>query len=113
MRTVSEHLKNIFASHELAPEATIRKFRIVQQEGRREVSRAVDFYNLDAIISVSYRVNSLRATQFRQWATGILREFTIKGYVLASARKVSQALRSSGVSRSSNNKAFGVMMSEG
>jgi len=86
VRTVSEHLKNIFASHELTPEATIRKFRIVQQEGQREVSRAVDFYNLDAIISVGYRVNSLRATQFRQWATGVLREFAIKGYVLDRQR---------------------------
>ena len=86
VRTVSEHLKNIFASQELAPEATIRKFRIVQQEGQREVSRAVDFYNLDAIISVGYRVNSIRATQFRQWATGVLREFAIKGYVLDRQR---------------------------
>ncbi|UYO93730.1 virulence RhuM family protein [Pollutimonas sp. M17] len=86
VRTVSEHLKNIFVSHELTPEATIRKFRIVQQEGQREVSRAVDFYNLDAIISVGYRVNSLRATQFRQWATGVLREFAIKGYVLDRQR---------------------------
>lgn len=86
VRTVSEHLKNIFASHELEPEATIRKFRIVQQEGQREVSRAVDFYNLDAIISVGYRVNSLRATQFRQWATSVLREFAIKGYVLDRQR---------------------------
>ena len=86
VRTVSEHLKNIFGSHELVPEATIRKFRIVQQEGQREVSRSVDFYNLDAIISVGYRVNSLRATQFRQWATGVLREFAIKGYVLDRQR---------------------------
>ncbi|MBH1495085.1 virulence RhuM family protein [Stenotrophomonas maltophilia] len=86
VRTVSEHLKNIFGSHELAPEATIRKFRIVQQEGQREVSRAVDFYSLDAIISVGYRVNSIRATQFRQWATGVLREFAIKGYVLDRQR---------------------------
>lgn len=86
VRTVSEHLKNIFDSHELVPEATIRKFRIVQQEGQREVSRSVDFYNLDAIISVGYRVNSLRATQFRQWATGVLREFAIKGYVLDRQR---------------------------
>ncbi len=86
VRTVSEHLKNIFASQELTPEATIRKFRIVQQEGQREVSRAVDFYNLDAIISIGYRVNSLRATQFRQWATGVLREFAIKGYVLDRQR---------------------------
>lgn len=86
VRTVSEHLKNIFASQELMPEATIRKFRIVQQQGRREMSRAVDFYNLDAIISVGYRVNSIRATQFRQWATGVLREFAIKGYVLDRQR---------------------------
>ncbi len=86
VRTVSEHLKNIFASQELAPEATIRKFRIVQHEGQREVSRAVDFYNLDAIISVGYRVSSIRATQFRQWATGVLREFAIKGYVLDRQR---------------------------
>ena len=86
VRTVSEHLKNIFASHELTPDATIRKFRIVQQEGQREVSRAVYFYNLDAIISVGYRVNSIRATQFRQWATGVLREFAIKGYVLDRKR---------------------------
>jgi len=86
VRTISEHLKNIFASQELAPEATIRKFRIVQQEGQREVSRAVDFYSLDAIISVGYRVNSIRATQFRQWATGVLREFAIKGYVLDRQR---------------------------
>ncbi len=86
LRTVSEHLKNILGSHELTPEAAIRKFRIVQQEGTREVSRAVDFYNLDAIISVGYRVNSIRATQFRQWATGVLREFAIKGYVLDRKR---------------------------
>src|SRR3546814_12114004 len=86
VRTISEHLKNIFGSDELAPEATIRKFRIVQQEGQREVSRTVDFYNLAAIISVGYRVNSIRATQFRQWATGVLREFAIKGYVLDRQR---------------------------
>jgi hypothetical protein len=79
VRTVSEHLKNIFASNELDSDATIRKFRIVQREGSREVSRAVDFYNLDGIISVGYRVNSVRATQFRQWATRVLREFAVKG----------------------------------
>lgn len=86
VRTVSEHLQNIFASQELGPEGTIRKFRIVQKEGSREVSRTVDFYNLDAIISVGYRVNSVRATQFRQWATGVLREFALKGYVLDRQR---------------------------
>ncbi len=86
VRTVNEHLKNIYDQAELAREATIRNFRIVQIEGKREVSRNVDFYNLDAIISVGYRVNSVRATQFRQWATQVLREFAIKGYVLDKKR---------------------------
>ncbi len=66
VRTVNEHLKNVYDQNELMREATIRKFRIVQTEGSREVSRNVDFYDLDAIISVGYRVNSIRATQFRQ-----------------------------------------------
>ena len=86
VRTISEHLKNIFDSEEIQKEATIRKFRTVQTEGSREVARNVDFYNLDAIISVGYRVNSVRATQFRQWATQVLREFAIKGYVLDKKR---------------------------
>lgn len=86
IRTVSEHLKNLFEQKEIDPESTIRKFRIVQKEGNREVTRHVDFYNLDAIISVGYRVNSVRATQFRQWATQVLREFAIKGYVLDKKR---------------------------
>ena len=84
--TINEHLKNVYETGELIREATIRNFRIVQQEGGRNVSRQVDFYNLDAIISVGYRVNSVRATQFRQWATQILREFAIKGYVLDKKR---------------------------
>lgn len=86
VRTVNEHLKNIYDSGELQREATIRKFRTVQTEGSRQVARNVDFYNLDAIISVGYRVNSVRATQFRQWATQVLREFAIKGYVLDRRR---------------------------
>ena len=86
VRTISEHLKTIYEQGEVEPEATIRKFRIVQKEGNREVTRNVDFYNLDAIISVGYRVNSVRATQFRQWATQVLREFAIKGYVLDKKR---------------------------
>lgn len=86
VRTISEHLKNIFETAEVQPEATVRKFRIVQTEGARQVTRNVDFYNLDAIISVGYRVNSVRATQFRQWATRVLREFAIKGYVLDKQR---------------------------
>lgn len=86
VRTVSEHLKNIYESGELVRDATLRKFRTVQTEGNREVARNVDFYNLDAIISVGYRVNSVRATQFRQWATRVLREFAIKGFVLDRQR---------------------------
>lgn len=86
VRTVSEHLKNIYSLGELVQEATIRKFRIVQVEGSREVNRNIDFYNLDAIISVGYRVNSVRATQFRQWATQVLRDFSIKGYVIDKER---------------------------
>ncbi len=88
VRTISEHLKNIFETAEVQPEATVRKFRIVQTEGARQVTRNVDFYNLDAIISVGYRVNSVRATQFRQWATRVLCEFAIKGYVLDKQRRV-------------------------
>jgi hypothetical protein len=84
--TISEHLKNIFESGELQREATVRKFRIVQKEGNREVARSVDFYNLDAIIAVGYRVNSRQATQFRIWATGVLREYIIKGFVLDDER---------------------------
>jgi hypothetical protein len=86
VRTINEHLGNIYQSGELNREATVRKFRIVQKEGNRDVSRNVDFYSLDAIISVGYRVNSARATQFRQWATGILRDFAIRGYVLDKER---------------------------
>ena len=86
VRTVNEHLNNIFDSGELDETATIRNFRIVQTEGTRRVSRQVQHYNLDAIISVGYRVNSIRATQFRQWATNILRDFTLRGYVLDRER---------------------------
>lgn len=86
VNTINYHLKEIYKSHELTEEATIRNFRIVQQEGKRQVERPIDFYHLDAIISVGYRVNSIRATQFRQWATQVLREFAIKGYVLDKKR---------------------------
>ncbi|MBN1165982.1 MAG: virulence RhuM family protein [Methanospirillaceae archaeon] len=84
--TISEHLISIYESGELSREATYRKFRLVQREGNRDVSRNIDYYNLDAVISVGYRVNSIRATQFRQWATRILRQFAIKGYVLDKKR---------------------------
>ncbi len=83
VRTVSEHLKNIFQSSELKAESVIRKFRNTASDGKEYLTQ---FYNLDAIISVGYRVNSIRATQFRQWATQVLKEFAIKGYVLDKKR---------------------------
>ncbi len=86
VNTINYHLKEIFNSGELQETATIRKIRIVQKEGDRAVTRQVEFYNLDAIISVGYRVNSKRATQFRIWATQLLKEFIIKGFVLDDAR---------------------------
>lgn len=80
------HLKNIYETGELAPEATTENFSVVQNEGERQVNRKLKFYNLDAIISVGYRVNSTRATQFRQWCTFILRQFAIRGYVIDKKR---------------------------
>ncbi len=84
--TISEHLSNIYKSGELEKEATVRKIRTVQNEAGREVKRNLEFYNLDAIISVGYRVNSHQATQFRIWATKTLKEFIIKGFVLDDER---------------------------
>jgi len=84
--TINEHLANLYKHREIEAAATLRKFRIVQTEGSRQVGRDVDFYNLDAIIAVGFRVHSLRATQFRQWATGILRDFAIRGYVIDKER---------------------------
>jgi hypothetical protein len=84
--TINYHLQEIYKSSELSSMATTRKIRVVQTEGKREVSREVDFYNLDAIIAVGYRVNSREATQFRIWATQVLREYLIKGFVLDDDR---------------------------
>ncbi|MFG6161336.1 virulence RhuM family protein [Actinotignum sp. GS-2025b] len=84
--TVNYHLREIYTSGELTEEATIGIFPIVRQEGSRQVTRSIQHYNLDAIISVGYRVNSIRATQFRQWATGILRDFALRGYVIDRER---------------------------
>jgi len=84
--TVNEHIRNLFNEVELQPAPTIRKIRIVQTEGSRQVSRGVDFYNLDVIISVGYRVKSHRVTQFRIWATQRLREYIIKGFTLDDER---------------------------
>ena len=83
---INQHLKNIYDSNELSPDATIKKILIVQQEGARQVKREQTFYNLDVIISVGYRVNSQKATKFRQWATKILNEFIRKGFVLDDDR---------------------------
>ena len=82
VRTVNEHVKNIYKTDELQEKATIRNFRIVQNEGGRQVKREVNYYNLDMIISVGYRVNSKTATKFRQWATKTLREHIVKGYTI-------------------------------
>ena len=84
--TINEHISNIYQSGELLEDLTIRKFRIVQQEGKRNVEREFLFYNLDVIISVGYRVNSIRATQFLQWCTSVLRQFAIRGYVIDKKR---------------------------
>lgn len=84
--TITYHLKEIFNSGELQEMATTRKIRVVQKEGERNVSRGIDFFNLDAIIAVGYRVNSYQATQFRIWATNTLKEFIVKGFVLDDER---------------------------
>ena len=84
-QAVSKHLKNIYASGELVREATCSKMETVQTEGSRRITREMEFYNLDAVIAVGYRVNSVKATHFRIWATSTLREFMVKGFVLNDA----------------------------
>lgn len=84
--TITYHIKEIYKSEELEEISTTRKFRVVQREGNRDVARDVTFYNLDMIIAVGYRVNSKRATQFRMWATNVLKEYIIKGFVLDDER---------------------------
>ena len=79
---ISEHLKHIFDSGELAKEATVRNFRTVRREGNRSVTRNIDFFNLDVIISVGYRVNTVRGIQFRQWANKVLKEYLLRGYAV-------------------------------
>ena len=83
---INVHLRNIYDSKELDKKSTIEEISIVQKEGNRQVKRKVKFYNLDIIISIGYRINSIRATQFRRWATNILKKFTIQGYVLDKER---------------------------
>ncbi|MDV0441622.1 virulence RhuM family protein [Methanorbis furvi] len=84
--TLSEHLTLIYQNGELLEDRTTRNFRVVQTEGDRQVTRDIIHYNLDAVISVGYRVNSVRATQFRRWATGVLKQYTIKGYIIDKKR---------------------------
>ena len=83
---ISEHIKNIYTEKELNPKSTVRKFRTVQKEGNREVSRDIEHYNLDLIISLGYRVKSQIATQFRIWATKRLKEYLIKGFTMDDER---------------------------
>ena len=96
---ISKHLKNIFACGELDAAATVSKMETVQQEGTRRITRRIEHFNLDAVISVDYRVNSARATRFRQWATRVLREHLTQGYTLnrqrfeANARELEAALQ--------------------
>ena len=86
VRTVNEHIKKVFSDNELEEEATIRKFRIVQTEGGRQISREVNHYNLQMIIAVGFKVNNQRAVQFRKWANQIVETYTIKGRVMDSER---------------------------
>jgi len=91
---LSEHIANIFAEGELEENPTVRKFRTVQKEGKREVERDIIYYNLDMIISVGYRVKSQRATHFRVWATRVLKEYMAKGFALNGQGDVSLDQRS-------------------
>jgi len=97
VRTINEHLQNIFEEGELEPGATIRKFRIVRQEGERQVNRNIDHYNLDAILAVGYRVRSTRGTQFRRWATERLREYLVKGFTMDDERLKNPPVAGSGI----------------
>ncbi|AFI85980.1 cytochrome C [Aggregatibacter actinomycetemcomitans] len=86
VRTINEHIRNIYAENELEEDPTIRKFRIVRKEGLRKVNRQIEHYNLDVIISVGYRVKSQRGVQFRQWATQTLKQYLVQGYALNDRR---------------------------
>ena len=86
VRTINEHIKTIYNTKELIKNSTVRKFRIVQQEGNRKVNRNIEHYNLDMIISVGYRVNSVRGTQFRIWATQRLKDYLVQGYAINEKR---------------------------
>jgi hypothetical protein len=97
VRTINEHLQNVYAENELDAKATIRKFRIVRREGMREVAREIEHYSLDAILAVGYRVRSERGTQFRRWATERLREYLVKGFTMDDQRLKNPPVEGSGV----------------
>jgi hypothetical protein len=97
LRTVNEHLRNLYQEGELDPTRTIRNYRIVRREGVREVAREIDHYNLDAILAVGYRVHSERGTQFRRWATERLREYLVKGFTMDDQRLKNPPVDGSGV----------------
>ena len=89
---ISRHLSNIFKEGELEQESTVAKFATVQMEGVKTVTRQIEYYNLDAIISVGYRVNSKRGVEFRCWASGVLKEYLIKGYMETKAQRIFQLI---------------------
>lgn len=97
VRTINEHLQNLYAEEEISPEATIRKFRIVRQEGERQVTRLIDHYNLEAIVAVGFRVRSKRGTQFRRWANTRLQEYLVKGFTLDDERLKNPPIDGSGI----------------
>ena len=97
VRTINEHLMKIFSDGEIDQHSTIRKFRIVRQEGKRQVSREIEHYNLEAILAVGYRVRSSRGIQFRQWATQTLQEYLVKGFVMDDERLKNPPVGSSAV----------------
>src|ERR1039457_1686672 len=97
VRTVNEHLQNIYEEGEIEEQATIRKFQIVRREGSREVEREIEHYNLDAILAVGYRVRWERGTQFRRWATERLSEYLVKGFTMDDLRLKNPPVEGSGV----------------
>src|ERR1022692_4049529 len=112
VRTINEHLQNIYAEGELDEEATIRKFRIVRRESVRDVEREIEHYNLDAILAVGYRVRSERGTLFRRWATERLREYLVKGFTMDDQRLKNPSAAGSGVPNYFDDLLSGYAISE-
>jgi len=110
VRTINEHIKNIYIEQELTSISTIRNFRIVQQEGSRKVAREIDHYNLDLVISVGYRVNSKRGTQFRIWANKILKEYLVQGYSINEKKLKNQTEKDLTVIKEVHLKPFRIKL---